>query len=158
MATEAAKKTIKSFMMALLESDDGMSWEELSDEILEARFKSLQLSLSNYNNVVQQNKELQTRLNTTTKSLNELKDKPFFPYLLNSGGMMDFGAFYLVSHAWFTIPNLQDQLGIVEVEWKDSGIRKMYLGAGKTRGKSFKEDVLSVAMYGQKIKDPSDGV
>lgn len=90
------------------------------------------------------------------KELKKLKEKPFFPYVLNSGNNMDFGEFILISHAWFTISNIPFQLGIVEVEWKKSKVRKMYLGAGSTNGKDFKKDVLSIALHGQKIKDSSE--
>ena len=107
------------------------------------------MSLRNHEEVVTQNRNLQ-------RELNNLKQKPFFPYELNSGNGMDFGEFVLISHAWFTIPNLPAQLGIVEVEWKSSGIRKMYLGVGASGGEDFKKDVMSIALHGQKIKDASE--
>ena len=131
--------------------DDTRNPEFLEDEEIIKRLKTIKLSLSNYDNVVLQNKNLQGELNT-------LKKQPFFPYALNSGGNKDFGEFYLISHAWFTIPNIQSQLGIVEVEWKSSGVRKMYLGAGNTNGENFNQDVRSIALYGQKIKDSSEGI
>ena len=106
-------------------------------------------AVTQYNEVVKQNKNLQSEIKT-------LKEQPFFPYKMNSGNNMDFGEFILISHAWFTIPNLPAQLGIVEVEWKTSSIRKMYLGVGTSCGKNFKEDVLSIALHGQKIKDSSE--
>lgn len=161
MATNATKKTIQSFMMALLESDDGVSWEDLLDEVLEARFETLKLSISNYNNVVQQNKSLQTQLNETTAALEKLKEKPFFPYLMNSGNMADFGEFYLVSHAWFSFLDEKQQIGIVEVEYKNqNGRRVMYMGItkGEPTQEGFVQSVLKIANYGQKIKDSSDGV
>lgn len=96
------------------------------------------------------------RISKLEKELKNLKEKPFFPYQLNSGNGMDFGEFVLISHAWFTISNIPIQLGIVEVEWKSSKARKMYLGAGSTNGKDFKKDVLSIALHGQKIKDSSE--
>lgn len=160
MATNTTKKTIQSFMMALLEYNEE-SWEELPDEILEARFKELKLSLSNYDNVVNQNKSLQTQLNETTKKLNNLKDKPFFPYALNSGNMADFGEFYLVSHAWFSFLDEKQQIGIIEVEYKNqNGRRVMYMGIakGEPTQESFVQSVLKIAKYGQKIKDSNDGV
>lgn len=129
--------------------DDPRNPEFLEDEEIIKKLHSIQMSLINHEEVVTQNRNLQ-------RELNNLKQKPFFPYALNSGNRMDFGEFVLISHAWFTIPNLPVQLGIVEVEWKSSGIRKMYLGAGSTNGKDFKKDVLSIALYGQKIKDPSE--
>ena len=120
------------------------------DAIVEFRsFRLNKMSLINHKETIWQNRQLQGELS-------DLKSKPFFPYALNSGNRMDFGEFVLISHAWFTIPNLPVQLGIVEVEWKSSGIRKMYLGAGSTNGKDFKKDVLSIALYGQKIKDSSE--
>lgn len=130
--------------------DDTRNPEFLEDEEIIKRLKTIKLSLSNYDNVVLQNKNLQGELNT-------LKKQPFFPYALNSGGNKDFGEFYLISHAWFSISNFPIQLGIVEVEWKNSGVRKMYLGAGSTNGKDFNKDVLSIALHGQKIKDSSEG-
>lgn len=129
--------------------DDPRNPEFLEDEEIIKKLHSIQMSLRNHEEVVTQNHNLQ-------RELNNLKQKPFFPYALNSGNRMDFGEFVLISHAWFTIPNLPVQLGIVEVEWKSSGIRKMYLGAGSTNGKDFKKDVLSIALYGQKIKDSSE--
>ena len=129
--------------------DDPRNPEFLEDEEIIKKLHSIQMSLINHEEVVTQNRNLQ-------RELNNLKQKPFFPYALNSGNRMDFGEFVLISHAWFTIPNLPVQLGIVEVEWKSSGIRKMYLGAGSTNGKDFKKDVLSIALYGQKIKDSSE--
>lgn len=98
-----------------------------------------------YDEVVKQNKNLQGEINA-------LKKQPFFPYKLNSGHNMDFGEFVLISHAWFTISNLTEQLGIVEVEWKSSGERKMYLGKGDSNGVNFKADVLSIAQHGQKLR------
>ncbi len=98
-----------------------------------------------YDEVVKQNKNLQGEINT-------LKKQPFFPYKLNSGHNMDFGEFILISHAWFTISNLSEQLGIIEVEWKATGKRKMYLGKGDSNGVNFKADVLSIAQYGQKLR------
>ena len=131
--------------------DDTRKPEFLEDEEILKRINGIKLSLSNYDKVVHQNKDLQSELNA-------LKKMPFFPYALNSGENADFGEFYLISHAWFTIPNIPFQLGIVEVEWKSSGIRKMYLGAGSTNGKDFQKDVLSIALHGQKIKDSSEGI
>ena len=128
-------------------------WED--KEVID-RLRSIRMSLNNHEETVKQNRQLQQELNAKTKALKELKKRPFFPYKMNSGDNMDFGEFVLISHAWFTIPNLPVQLGIVEVEWKSSGIRKMYLGAGSTKGKDFKKDVLSIALYGQKIKDSSE--
>lgn len=113
------------------------------------RLKLIRLSLENHEQTVKQNKNLQSELR-------ELKKQPFFPYALNSGNRTDFGEFYLISHAWFSISNFPIQLGIVEVEWKSSGVRKMYLGAGSTNGKDFKKDVLSITLHGQKIKDSSE--
>jgi len=65
---------------------------------------------------------------------------------------MDFGEFILISHAWFTISNLPEQLGIIEVEWKATGNRKMYLGKGDSNGVNFRADVLSIAQHGQKLR------
>lgn len=113
------------------------------------RLKLIRLSLANHEATVKQNRQLQNELNV-------LKQQPFFPYKLNSGNNEDFGEFILISHAWFTIPNLTKQLGIVEVEWKYSGVRKMYLGAGSTNGGDFRQDVLSIALHGEKIKDSSE--
>lgn len=145
VTTEVARKMYD----LISRPDDDQKPEFLEDEEILKRLNGIKLSLSNYYNVVSQNKNLQ-------RELNDIKKQPFFPYALNSGNYEDFGEFYLVSHAWFTIPNIPFQLGIVEVEWKCSGIRKMYLGAGSTNGKDFKKDVISVAMYGQKIKDASE--
>ena len=129
--------------------DDKVSPESLYDEEIISRLHTIKMSLINHEETIWQNHQLQGELS-------DLKNKPFFPYALNSGNRMDFGEFVLISHAWFTISNLPVQLGIVEVEWKSSGIRKMYLGAGSTNGKDFKKDVLSIALYGQKIKDSSE--
>lgn len=129
--------------------DDPRNPEFLEDEEIIKKLHSIQMSLRNHEEVVNQNRQLQ-------RELNDLKNKPFFPYELNSGNGMDFGEFVLISHAWFTIPNLPAQLGIVEVEWKSSGLRKMYLGAGSSGGKDFKKDVVSIALHGQKIKDSSE--
>lgn len=129
--------------------DDPRNPEFLEDEEIIKKLHSIQMSLRNHEEVVNQNRQLQ-------RELNDLKNKPFFPYELNSGNGMDFGEFVLISHAWFTIPNLPAQLGIVEVEWKTSGLRKMYLGAGSSGGKDFKKDVVSIALHGQKIKDSSE--
>lgn len=145
MTTEVAREMYD----LISRPDDTRNPEFLEDEEILKRLKTIKLSLSNYENVVQQNKNLQKELNT-------LKKQPFFPYALNSGYNEDYGEFYLISHAWFSISNFPIQLGIVEVEWKSSGIRKMYLGAGSTNGKDFKKDVLSIALHGQKIKDSSE--
>lgn len=145
MTTEVAREMYD----LISRPDDTRNPEFLEDEEILKRLKTIKLSLSNYENVVQQNKNLQSELNT-------LKKQPFFPYALNSGYNEDYGEFYLISHAWFSISNFPIQLGIVEVEWKSSGIRKMYLGAGSTNGKDFKKDVLSIALHGQKIKDSSE--
>lgn len=102
-------------------------------------------AVTQYDEVVKQNKNLQGEINA-------LKKQPFFPYKLNSGHNMDFGEFVLISHAWFTISNLTEQLGIIEVEWKSSGERKMYLGKGDSNGVNFKADVLSIAQHGQKLR------
>ena len=108
-------------------------------------------AVTQYDEVVKQNKNLQGEINT-------LKKQPFFPYKLNSGHNMDFGEFILISHAWFTISNLSEQLGIIDVEWKSSGVRKMYLGKGDSNGANFKADVLSIVLCGQVIKDSSNAV
>lgn len=108
-------------------------------------------AVTQYNEVVKQNKNLQTKLKL-------LKKQPFFPYKLNSGNNMDFGEFILISHAWFTISNLSEQLGIIDVEWKLSGVRKMYLGKGDSNGANFKADVLSIVLCGQVIGDSSNAV
>lgn len=127
--------------------------EFLEDEEIISRMYSIEMSLKNYEKTVEQNRQLQQELNAKTKELEELKKRPFFPYEMNSGNNMDFGEFILISHAWFTIPNLHEQLGIIEVEWKSSGVRKMYLGKGDSNGTNFKADVLSIVLHGQKIKD-----
>jgi len=147
MTTEVAREMYD----LISRPDDTRNPEFLEDEEIIKRLKTVKLSLSNYDNVVHQNKNLQKELNT-------LKKQPFFPYMLNSGNNQDFGEFYLISHAWFSITNFPIQLGIVEVEWKSSGVRKMYLGAGSTGGKDFNKDVLSIALHGQKIKDSSEGI
>lgn len=130
-------------------------WED--KEVID-RLRSIKMSLNNHEETVKQNRQLQQELNVKTKALKELKKRPFFPYKMNSGNNMDFGEFILISHAWFTIPNLHEQLGIIEVEWKSLGVRKMYLGKGDSNGVNFKADVLSIALCGQKIKDSSDAV
>ena len=135
---------------------DKMKPEYLEDEEIINRLHTVKMSLLNHEETVNQNRQLQSELNRKQKEIDELKKMPFFPYALNSGEGMDFGEFVLISHAWFTIPNLPAQLGIVEVEWKTSSIRKMYLGVGTSCGKNFKEDVLSIALHGQKIKDSSE--
>ena len=136
--------------------DDKLKAEFLEDEEIVNRLIAIKLSLSNYNKIIEQNVNLQTELNLLKDKIKDIKKKPFFPYALNSEQNMDFGEFYLISHAWFTIPNLHEQLGIVEVEWKSSGVRKTYLGKGDSNGTNFKADVLSIALHGQKIKDSSE--
>ena len=136
--------------------DDTRSPEYLEDEEIIKRLQTIKMSLQNHEGTVRQNQSLQGELNKKIRELEQLKEKPFFPYTMNDGGRTDFGEFYLISHAWFTIPNIQFQLGIVEVEWKTSGVRKMYLGAGNTNGENFNQDVRSIALYGQKIKDSSE--
>lgn len=136
--------------------DDPLKPESLEDEEIIKRLHAVKLSLRNHEGTVQQNRNLQTQLLTKEAELKKIKEAPFFPYAMNDGGRADYKEFYLISHAWFTIPNLPAQLGIVEVEWKNSGIRKMYLGAGSTNGKDFNADVVSIALYGQKIKDSSE--
>lgn len=102
-------------------------------------------AVTQYEQVVKQNVNLQNEIKT-------LKNQPFFPYELNSGNNTDFGEFILISHAWFTISNLSEQLGIIEVEWKATGNRKMYLGKGDSNGVDFRTDVLSIAQHGQKLR------
>ena len=102
-------------------------------------------AVTQYDEIVKQNKNLQSEIKT-------IKEQPFFPYKLNSGHNMDFGEFILISHAWFTISNLPEQLGIIEVEWKVTGNRKIYLGKGDSNGVNFKTDVLSIAKHGQKLR------
>lgn len=136
--------------------EDSMDVKFLEDEEIINRLHTVKISLLNHEETVNQNRQLQSELNRKQMEIDELKKKPFFPYALNSGDRMDFGEFILISHAWFTIPNLPAQLGIVEVEWKTSSIRKMYLGVGASGGKNFKSDVLSIALHGQKIKDSSE--
>lgn len=132
---------------------DTQKTEFLEDEEIISRMYAIEMSLKNYEKTVEQNRQLQQELNAKTKELEELKKRPFFPYEINSGNNMDFGEFILISHAWFTISNLHEQLGIIEVEWKSSGVRKMYLGKGDSNGTNFKADVLSIVLHGQKIKD-----
>ena len=123
--------------------------EFLTDEEILKRLSGIKLSLAGYKKIVQQNKNLQSELS-------EIKKRPFFPYVLNSGNHADFGEFYLISHAWFTISNLPCQLGIVEIECKPEGTRKMYLGYGESCGKDFRKDVVNVVLFGQKIKDSGE--
>lgn len=137
--------------------DDDLKPEYMEDDEVIKRLHTIKLSLLNHEETVQQNRNLQGEIQVISNKLEKLQDKPFFPYEMNSGNNLDFGEFILISSAWFTIPNLPAQLGIVEVEWKNSGIRKMYLGAGSSNGKDFKKDVVSIALYGQKIKDSSEG-
>jgi len=137
--------------------DDDLKPEYMEDDEVIKRLHTIKLSLLNHEETVQQNRNLQGEVQIISNKLKKLQDKPFFPYEMNSGNNLDFGEFILISSAWFTIPNLPAQLGIVEVEWKNSGIRKMYLGAGSSNGKDFKKDVVSIALYGQKIKDSSEG-
>ena len=153
MATESVKKTIISFLLALLENSDGQSWEDLSDEELTRRFNGLKFSLQNHEETVRQNRNLQRELQNAKNKIDELNSKPFFPYRMNDGGRADFGDFILISHAWFTVSNFPLTLGIVEVEWKSDKSRKMYLGVGSSNGKNFNQDVLSIALHGQKIKE-----
>lgn len=139
-----------SNLWSLLERiDDKVALFGLGEKEILKRFNALKMSFQNHNEIIKQNQQLQSELRT-------LKERPFFPYELNSGNGLDFGEFVLISHAWFTISNLPAQLGIVEVEWKSSGVRKMYLGAGCSDGKDFKSDVLAIALHGQKIKDSSE--
>lgn len=141
---------ITSNLWSLLETNgDKVALFGLGEKEIKKRFNALKMSFKNHNEIVKQNQQLQSELRT-------LKERPFFPYELNSGNGLDFGEFILISHAWFTISNLPAQLGIVEVEWKSSGFREMYLGAGCSGGKDFKSDVLVIALHGQKIKDSSE--
>ena len=140
----------------IYEVDNSLNPKFWKDKEMVDRLRAIQISLNNHEETVEQNHQLQQELNAKTKELEELKKRPFFPFRMNSGNNMDFGEFILISHAWFTIPNLHEQLGIIEVEWKSSGIRKMYLGKGDSNGTNFKADVLSIALYGQKIKDSKE--
>lgn len=140
----------------IADPEDTQKPEYLEDEEIIKRLQAIKLSLQNHEGTVQQNRDLQSRLSSREKELEKLKNAPFFPYIMNDGGRADFGAFYLISHAWFNITNFPILLGIVEIEWKDTGIRKMYLGAGSTNGKDFRQDVFGVALHGQKIKDSSE--
>lgn len=106
--------------------------------------KNNDVNCNQYEAVVKQNKSLQSEIKT-------LKEAPFFPYALNDGKRIDFGEFYLISHAWFSFLNTTDTIGIVEVEYKDTNhSRKMYMGIGT--GGDWTADVLKIAQYGQKIK------
>lgn len=154
--TIVSTNVIQKVYDLISKADDERDVQFLEDEEIINRLQTIKMSLLNHNDTVKQNRDLQGDLNAKNRELNELKKKPFFPYALNSGNNMDFGEFILISHAWFTISNIPFQLGIVEVEWKSSGVRKMYLGAGSTNGKSFKQDVLSIALHGQKIKDSAE--
>lgn len=147
---EVITKELYNEVYNLVEKDDDFqNPKKIDDEEVLKRLKLIKLSFENHNEIVKQNQQLQSELRA-------LKERPFFPYELNSGNGLDFGEFILISHAWFTISNLPAQLGIVEVEWKTSGARKMYLGAGCSGGKDFKSDVLAIALHGQKIKDSSE--
>ena len=159
MATKETMKTIKSYLLGLLEAGDPTPIEELPDEVVEKRFQTLRLALTNHDETVKQNRDLQSELNNTKKELNELKNKPFFPFPMNSGDGLDFGEFILISHAWFSFLNTLQQIGIVEVEYKAQKRRVLYVGITNpiATAEGFKKSVLEIASFGQKIKDSGDG-
>ena len=147
-------------------------YEDLSDNysILQEKFgdemkrnnelnTKLFQAVSQYNAVVQQNKDLQTELNQKNKMIDELNSKPFFPYQMNDGGRLDFGSFVLISHAWFSFLNTKFQVGIVEVEYKNDNRRVMYVGITNpvATERGFRDSVIEIAAYGQKIKDSAEG-
>lgn len=145
----------------LLKKDDETFGDALKMSIEEqySRLKAIRLSLQNHEGTVQQNRNLQQELQNKEKTIKKLKERPFFPYPMNDGGMTDFGEFYLVSHAWFSFLNTTQQVGIVEVEYKTPDkSRKIYVGiaSGDPTAECFNQSVLSIAKYGQKIKDSSD--
>lgn len=130
--------------------------EELKNEI-----KTLKLSVQNRDEVIVQNRNLQTELRnaeikiaTLNEKIKKLEELPFFPYPMNSGGRKDYGEFYLISHAWFSCMLETKQIGIIEVEWKKGG-RCIYLGVGSgiANPNMFDYDVKKIALFGQKIKD-----
>lgn len=137
-----------SKLWGLLENpEDEKALFAFGEEEILKRFNTLKMSLDNHEATVKQNRDLQTELNN-------LKNKPFFPFGLNSGGLTDYGEFLLVSHAWFGFLDETRQIGIVEVEWKKSGKRCLYMGigSGKATLENFNADVRKIALYGQKIK------
>lgn len=139
--------------------DDKVNPEFLEDEEIIARLQTIKLSLLNHNETVQQNRNLQGELNKANSKLEEIKKKPFFPYPLNSGNNADYGAFILISHAWFSFLNTAQQVGIVEVQYKNDGRRVMYVGITTpvATEEGFNNSVLEIAQFGQKIKDSSEG-
>ena len=133
---------------------------------LECETHTMLLCVKNHDETVEQNRQLQTELNkandkikTLENEIKKLKNLPFFPYPMNSGGRQDYGEFYLISHAWFSCMQERQQVGIVEVEWKADGRRCIYLGIGSgiPNPDMFNFDVRKIALYGQKIKDSNDG-
>ena len=159
MATKETMKTIKSYLLGLLEAGDPTPLEELPDDVVEKRFQTLKHALTNHDETVKQNRDLQSELNNTKRELEELKNKPFFPFPMNSGGGLDFGEFVLISHAWFSFLNSLQQVGIVEVEYKTQNRRVVYIGITNSTAtpEGFKKSVLEIAKFGQKIKDSGDG-
>lgn len=128
---------------------------------LENEIATLKLSVKNRDEIITQNKSLQTELRNAeveiaalNEKIKKLEELPFFPYPMNSGGRKDYGEFYLISHAWFSCMAETKQVGIVEVEWKTGG-RCIYLGIGSgvANPGMFDYDVKKIALYGQKIKD-----
>ncbi len=113
------------------------------------------LSVEEINLLAAQNEGLKKQNRALQKELNALKKAPFFPYPLNSGGDMDFGEFVLISHAWCSFLNTPQQIGIIEIEDKNSGARKMYIGIcySKPTFEGFKNSVLQIVQYGTKIKE-----
>lgn len=144
VSTEVMEK-----VYSLIESnEDPRNAKNLEDSEIIERLHAIELSLNNHNMLIAQNKSLQTELKNVSNELKDLKKKPFFPYALNDGGRADFGEFYLISHAWFSLGVVN--LGIIEIELKANNQKRMYLGLAQ--GKDFNKDVLEIALHGQKLK------
>jgi len=141
-------KIAKAVWELISSPDDDELPIALGQEETLKRLHAVKLSLQNHKETVKQNQSLQ-------KSLNELKERPFFPYPLNSGNRQDYGEFYLISHAWFSFLNTSQQIGIVEVEYKHDKHRAMYIGITHAvpTPEGFRASVLCIAQYGQKIRD-----
>ena len=118
MATKETMKTIKSYLLGLLEAGDPTPIEELPDEVVEKRFQTLRHALTNHDETVKQNRDLQSELNNTKRKLEELKNKPFFPVPDEFGRRVGLWRIYTNFACVVQFLNTLQQIGIVEVEYK----------------------------------------
>ncbi len=130
-------------LMSLLGIQDAEALEISEDDIV-AKIKAVKMALTNRDELVEQNKSLQTQLREIAKY--DIRNLP-----ANSINYEYAPGSKVVAYSFYSFLNALLHVGAIKTESKigDKTISRLYIGFAN--GSDLKVDLRQIALYGQKI-------